>query len=403
MLKRLLGCYLTASGIALHLAIVLLAGTLLVGKAEHTETYIRLRQAMLGPYDGVRVTPVQAGEAASLNPALGALPAGRWLKLHETRDFTRQEHGGAAFDSLRGRIMLFGSDTHRMDWGNTVRYFDVSALQWSQAYLSDPPETYRVNADGLPVAGAGVERPWAMHTFDAVAFDPACDCLLVASYPGHLDPGKPWGLRSDLWRQIRRHPTWRFHIAEGHWEALASKAEHFFPYSTAFDSARNELVGINPKGVFALTGAQPEWLRIAKGAPNAWHTATAYDAGQDTIVTYGTNARANDVWQYRRGDAAMRMMSTPGTRPPGGESVPLAYHPGLGRIVALVANVGANTTETWLYSTAADDWSRVTSADLPFAIGMNYNLLHDPRHDLLWLVANLPQDPVSVWALRLEP
>jgi hypothetical protein len=41
------------------------------------------------------------------------------------------------------------------------------------------------------------------------------------------------------------------------------------------------------------------------------------------------------------------------------------------------------------------------SADLPFAVGMNYDLQYDAGNDLLWLVAAEPGRPVAVWALRL--
>jgi hypothetical protein len=71
------------------------------------------------------------------------------------------------------------------------------------------------------------------------------------------------------------------------------------------------------------------------------------------------------------------------------------------RVVALVADRAGSATETWLYATADDRWSRVGTADLPFDIRMNYQMVYDPRHDLLWLVANARGDPVAVWALRL--
>lgn len=98
-------------------------------------------------------------------------------------------------------------------------------------------------------------------------------------------------------------------------------------------------------------------------------------------------------------------MPTPGLRPPGAESAPLVYHPGIKRVVALVerrASGGQSSTETWLYTTADDIWQRVQTATIPFAIGMNYDMVYDPNHELLVLVANYPKEPVAVWVLRLE-
>ena len=98
-------------------------------------------------------------------------------------------------------------------------------------------------------------------------------------------------------------------------------------------------------------------------------------------------------------------MPTPGERPPGADSAPLVYHPGIRRVVALVETTnadGGGSTETWLYATAEDVWQRVPTANIPFAIGMNYDMVYDPNHELLVLVANYPKEPVAVWVLRLE-
>lgn len=360
-----------------------------------------VRRELTGPLDGVALTAVDPAEPGATNPALLRLPAGVWHKIRVEDGFRRQAHGGAAFDTRRGRLVLFGSDTHSDDWDNSVRFFDVAALRWSQAYPPDGPSTYRVNADGIPVAGRGVERPWAMHTFDAVEYDPVHDRLIVASYPKHMSPRKSWGVDERLWRQIKRHPTWTYSFADGRWSALPGAAEHFFPHAATFDTQRNRFVGIRSDGYYTLSGTPPVWQRVASGTPEGWHTAAAYDSDRDVIVLFGNNGRADSVWQYRSGEAHGTEMPTPGTRPPGGASVPFVYHPRVRRVVALVADRAGSATETWLYATAEDRWSRVESADLPFNVRMNYQMVYDPRHDLLWLVANERGDPVAVWALRL--
>ena len=97
-------------------------------------------------------------------------------------------------------------------------------------------------------------------------------------------------------------------------------------------------------------------------------------------------------------------MPTPGLRPRGGCNVPLAYHAELGRSVALIdgqTETGTRMAETWLYDLGRDRWERVATADLPFSVGMNYNLEYDPTHRLLLLVAAPPGEAVAVWALRL--
>lgn len=403
MLRRLFSSYLVVSGIAVNTAVVALILFWGYGKVASSGLMNDARRALYGSLDGVALTPVDPVASGTINPALQRLPTAVWHKIHVDDSFRRQVHAGAAFDSYRGRLVLFGSDTHGQDWDNSVRFFDVAALRWSQAYPPDDPSTYRVNADGIPVAGNGVERPWAMHTFDAVEYDAVNDRLIVASFPKHMSPRKSWGVNRDLWQQIERHPTWIFSFTDDRWSPLAGSAEHFFPYAAAFDSRRNRFIGVNGHGFFELSGTPPVWTRIARGEPPGWHTAAAYDTEHDVVVLYGNNKRANWVWQYGHGEERGIEMPTPGARPPGGASVPLVYHPRIRHVVALVANPATDMTETWLYATAGDRWARVDSANLPFNIRKNYQMVYDPRHDLLWLVANQLDDPLAVWALRLPP
>jgi hypothetical protein len=130
-----------------------------------------------------------------LNPRLVNIQPNRWLKLHEQKKsdavvFRRQAHGGSCFDTKRGRLILFGSDTHGRSWVNSPVFFDPVACTWSRAYPDDKPDTYRVDASGIPVAGPSGEHPWTMHTFGGVLYDPARDEMVVVSHPGHMVPGR---------------------------------------------------------------------------------------------------------------------------------------------------------------------------------------------------------------------
>ncbi len=65
--------------------------------------------------DGSRYPSLRA--ALEYRDWLRELPVGKWVTLHQQRVddevfFGRQNHGGSAFDSKRGRLVLFGSDTH---------------------------------------------------------------------------------------------------------------------------------------------------------------------------------------------------------------------------------------------------------------------------------------------------
>ncbi|HIE56238.1 MAG TPA: VanZ family protein, partial [Chromatiaceae bacterium] len=135
-------------------------------------------------------------------PSLEHLPPNRWIRLHQPKrsSWRRQNHAGIAYDSRRHSLLLFGSDTHRSNWDNSVHEFDIQTLTWKTHYPEAPPETYRVDSRGQPVAGGDRPLPWAMHTFDTVVYDPQQDALVVAARPLHNPMIKKV-------EGIRQHPT----------------------------------------------------------------------------------------------------------------------------------------------------------------------------------------------------
>lgn len=411
LMTRILYRYFLLAGLLANLLVAAFFAHWAFNKFLGSEGFRSARRTLAGSPDGVEVMPIEPVRTGTLNPQLEALPPATWYKIHQQAAgdplaFERQEHSGAAFDPTRGRLMLFGSNTHGRNWDNSVRFFDVATLQWGQYYPPSPRESYRVDSSGVPVAGRGERQPWAMHTFDAVNFDPAGDRLLVASQPDHLNPSRFGNIDPALWRTIRHHPTWAYHVAENRWEPLTLSGESFFPYGTALDPAKWRILGVKSSGYWSFSLDSHEWEKLGTGdVPRAWHNAVALDTRRQRLVSFGTNTRANDVWQYDSAGNGGRKMPTPGERPPGAESVPLVYHPEVDRVVALVEtgeDDDAGRTETWLYATGADSWTRLGSATLPFRVGMNYNLVYDPNHDLLLLVASYPREPTAVWALKLH-
>jgi hypothetical protein len=350
-----------------------------------------------------------------LNPTLMDLPRGRWVKIHQQQSndavkFIRQKHGGSAFDTRRGRIVLFGSDTHaKDDWTNSPLFFDLRRLEWQRLYADDDPATYSVTTGGLAVAGRNGTRPWAMHTFGAVTYDPATDSIVVASYPAHMVPGRFTNALENLWPKVTRHPTWVLHLTSGEWEPLAAEPVHFFPYATAYDKDRGLVMGYRGNGVYELSPATGRWRQVTRRGLLGWGNNAAYDSRNRALVVFGSHDGRNDVVVYEPATGRHRIMPTPGPRPLGRAYVPMAYHTGTGKIVAVIDRALEDGTrerrrmraETWLYDLTGDAWARLEEADLPFGVGMNYNLEFDPAHRLLLLVADPPDEPVAVWALRL--
>ena len=139
-----------------------------------------------------------------------------------------------------------------------------------------------------------------------------------------------------------------------------------------------------------------------------WHNNAVYDSWYKKIVVLGSNENSNDTVVYDPVTKQQSKMPSPGVRPPEDQHIPMAFHPVLGKTVALTERTkpGSNQpdneiTETWLYDLFTDSWEQVTSATLPFGCGMNYNLEYDQGRDVLLLVTSEPGRPTSVWALRL--
>jgi len=354
----------------------------------------------------------------TINSALLDLVPQRWVEIHRQQphdavNFVRQMHAGSAFDTRRGRIVVFGSDTHGVDWTNTPLFFDVASLSWSRAYPNDAPSSYRVSADGYPVAGIDGMHPWAMHTYAAVTYDRLNDQLVVASYPQHLEPGRFTDAMAHVWPAIRRHPTWLFDLGAERWRTLPSAAVHFFPYATAYDSHRAVVIGYRPDGIYELPMSEPNpaWRRVARASNGDYHTNAVYDSRRRLFIVAGSQRLSNHVIVYDPERHRDRVMRTPGARPPAFQHAPMAFHERKGVTVVLVDRAldassqddrRSARAETWLYDAGADAWSQVEGVQLPFGLGMNYNMHYDGLHDILLLVTDHPEGPTSVWALRLR-
>lgn len=370
--------------------------------------------AMLGALYGVAAGQGNdaAGSRLPLNQALLALPANRWVKLHEQQPgdkvrFQFQEHGGSCFDTKRCRLVLFGSNTHGRDWTNTPLIFDVPAGEWQRCYTNDAPDSYTVNAAGLAVAGAKGDHPWATHTFGTLNYDPGRDEMVVACYPAHMVPGRFSNALKDVWGKVKRHPTWTFRFADNTWAPLDCEPRHFFPNCAAWDSDRQVVVGYG--GAVAELGGEPRtWKTLGLRALTGWHNNAVYDEKHKAVLVFGSNENSNDMVVYRPGTGEHRKLPTPGLRPPKDQHCPMAYEPEAGRTVVVVDRVGDDKTsvaETWLYDLGADSWAQLPEATIAYGMGMNYCMEYDPRHKVCLLVAansSAPGRPVTVYALKVD-
>lgn len=356
-----------------------------------------------------------AASESKVNPVLATADANVWVKLHEAAkqdpvSFMRQVHAGSCLDTKRSRIVIFGSDTHDMNWDNSPLIFDIPTATWSRAYSNDDKATYAVNAEGLPVAGVAGDHPWAMHTFGAVTYDADRDEMVVCAFGPHCANG----VLKERWEKIGRHPTWTYSFAEERWRPLACPAKPVFAGACAWDADRKVVIAYGGPGLLELGGEPRQWTQVDSKSLCGIHNNAVYDSRNKAFVSFGSWGNSDDVIVYRPAGAGggkeHRKMPTPGLRPPPDQHNPMCFHAGLGKVVVVVDRAAAGekpdkatSAETWLYDVAADAWTQLPTATLPFACSMNYNLHYDPRHEACVLVVGQYGHPTTVYGLKLRP
>lgn len=366
----------------------------------------------------------EAGETAASVPDLTTIPVNRWVEFHQPADadWRRSPHAGLAYDSRRGTLLMFGAETHANDgqpnqfnnnYKNDVLEFDPDTANWSRHRPADSPDSYRADGNGRPVAGpAGAPRPWAMHTYDLLTYDPALDALIVGSAPAHqyFKLTQVSGLAA---RANDRLVTWIYTLGDRRWrqmEAGGVTAPELFAGSMAYDSDRDTFVGYL-KQVWELGPDRQQWVQVNPDRNPDFHHTMVYDAGAGRILLFGQNnggGFSNDVWVYvpgaTPGAAGSWQRRTPGgAGVPADEHIPASYDPGERATLLLVDNSGAGRSEGYAYDYAGDRYIALPDAGLPFLQRMNYMMVYDTKRDVHFLVTGAPAgEPAVVWALRLD-
>jgi hypothetical protein len=342
--------------------------------------------------------------AACGNGARGAadMSANTWVELHrqDTGAWHRQQHAGIAYDSHRGHLLVFGSDTHGHDWDNTVHVFDPAVPGWSRRGDPVPAHLYRIDADGIPVAGAGAARPWAMHTFDTIVYDPVQDALVVAAIPLHNPARK--GFDRNL-----QHPTWIHHLEADTWSRLPSPA-NFFGGSAAYDHARDTIVAYR-NGVWELGPERTQWRKAKSGRQHSIHHTMVFDSRRSELVVFGDRGDSRDLWIYtpgkNTGDAGTWAKRDPGGDDcPADQHFPVDYseHDDVFVLVLDERRAGQpDRAVTCIYDPRTNLYHRLEDTELP-AQGMNYMMAYDTKGKRFLLVTGNHARPTIVHALRLD-
>jgi hypothetical protein len=351
---------------------------------------------------GLAMLASPGSEARGAADAAGSA-SNTWVELHrrDSGDWHRQQHAGIAYDSRRGQLLVFGSDTHGSDWDNSLQVFDPAAPGWSRRGEPVAPDRYRVSDDGIPVAGDGDPWPWAMHTFDTVVYDPVRDALVVAAVPLHNPARK--GFDADM-----EHPTWVHDLKTGTWSTLPSPI-NFFAGSAAYDHARDTIVAYR-HGIWELGPERKAWVRALSGSHHGIHHSMVYDRRRGELLVFGDHGDSRDIWVYTPGKRAGAAGSWD-KRDPGGDDCPADQHFPVDYsedddLFVLVPDEHREgqpgRAVTCIYDPRTNTYHRLDGADLP-AQGMNYMMVYDPKGKRFLLVSGNHAKPTTVHALRLDP
>lgn len=346
---------------------------------------------------------VGSGVSAEVNRAeIDNLEPNRWHLLHEDTgaDWHRQQHAGIALDTLRSRLLVFGSDTHGRNWDNAVRAFDLRKRQWTTLHPAAGPDTYRVNTSDVATAGSDGEQPWAMHTFDTVVYDPSHDTLVVAAAPLHNPK------RSKKDGRVK-HPTWMYDLARGAWSTVESPT-NFFGGSAAYDTKRDVVVAYR-NGLWELGPERRQWRKIRAGVHHSIHHSMVYDSRRHQLVVFGERGgKKDEIWTYSPSDetggkGTWTRVVPRGDGCPPDQHFPVAYSASADRFLMVLdvrGESGSRKAVTCSFDPETHKIMRLPGTDLPMQ-KMNYMMEYDSGSDAFYLVTGRHSRPTRVWVLRL--
>ncbi len=366
--------------------------------------------------------PLRAKEKAlqgrPLNARLLTLKPNTWSLFAQPAqaNWRRQPHAGIAYDSKRGTLLTFGSNTHGLDWDNEVHEFDPVTGRWETHYSRAPKESYRADAAGRAISGTDRLLPWAMHTYDNIVYDPALDAIVVSGLPEH-NP-----LRKSV-PEAKIHPTWIYDLKTRQWRIFPNNGKpypKFFAAASAYDPDR-DVIAAYKWGIWEIGPGRDEWIKATGDSHHEMHYTMDYDLRHRKFVIFGDYYNSNAVWTYapgaRAGDKGRWEKKTPhGSSCPPGQHFPVAYDSANGVFLMVVDNIPysaeddkgrrkrmgqARSSSSFVYDLESNRCTRLPAADLP-PLGMNYMMVYDRFHKVFLLVTGDQGKPAAVWALRLD-
>jgi len=332
------------------------------------------------------------------------LPVNQWVEFSKSDedDWWPKGHAGMAYDSKRGQLVVFGSETHGEDHDNAIHVFVPGQRRWMHLGSSASPNSYRIDAKGIPISGTDSIQPWAMHTFDGVEYDPINDRILVAAAPEHNPVARTV-------TGVRGHPLWSYMPEEAHWRAVtagAGEKRGYFGAATAFDDYRRAFM-ICSGGLWMLK-VDEEVLTKTPPKITCLHRSMAYDSRRKDIYLFGAYKPSNSVWKLERDPVTDEPVSWQELKP-GGDltppytTVPVAFDRDNGVFLLVADDPGKDSGQasTFIYDPDSNIYRRIPGAVLP-RVGMNFMLAWDQFYQVFFLVTGAWDTDTTVWALRLD-
>ncbi|WP_426417000.1 hypothetical protein [Aestuariirhabdus sp. LZHN29] len=306
---------------------------------------------------------------------------------------------------------MFGSDTHGLDHDNSVYQFDIENRRWIQHYPPSAVSSYRISEAGVHIAGnAGTLRPWAMHSYDNIVFDPVRRALVVTSFPEHNPVRKKMSNKGE-WA------TWIYDVENRNWKILGQHAKQpkAFAGASAYDLSA-ESVMLYKWRMWKLPSRAEAWVKSGPGSKHEIHYVMEYDSINQLFAVFGDHRNSNRVHLYypSTDDAPARweIMQPSGDAVPEDQHFPVAFS-SLDGVFLLSPDDTAFVKQpsgyrkpikpkrafTFVYDVKSNRYSKLPNGNLP-PLGMNYSMVYSKKRDSFFLLTGTTT--IKVWQLKLD-
>jgi len=353
-------------------------------------------------------------------------PVNTWVKVSSIKtDWWRSYHASMVVSKQTGNLITYGSETHGT-YDNSVREFNTDTLSWTTHYPATTFDTYQLDAKGQAISGSLANpMPWAMHTYDEVAYDPMTNNLVVAA----IDPHS-WYAFQKFPNAI--HPTWLYDLNNKSWHTFANqgatdptKVPSLFASSTEYDPLRNVIWALIPGTsndwngqLWFMNSKRDAWVKVPNpvgGLPTSQiqiHTNMVRDSVRDKLVVFGNYAKQNTKIAVYSPNIDPAVAGSWEVRQPSGDvitpddQIPVDYDTKQS-VFLLLPSQGTteDPSDTVVYDPDKNSYINIPNAkQIPNADlnSLNFMLKYSPKMKMFFLITGRWYTTTTVWAFKLD-